>query len=265
MAGKRLGVLQFASRLRGAAERVFAEALQRLKAAGAIVVELDFEPPDDLSKSEFAVLLTELKSGLNAYFATMPAAVKARTLADVIAFNRTTPRETALFGQDLLEKAEATAGLDDPAYLKARADSLRAAGAEGIDRLLGGRQLDALIAPTYGPAGRIDLSGDHHLGGGSTILPAIAGYPHLTVPMGQALGLPLGLSFIGPAWSDAAMLALGFAFERAAQARRPPTYLPTLEDSADFAAACAPALTPAAPSRTIATNTNVQESSDGRR
>jgi amidase len=174
----------------------------------------------------------------------MPAAVQVRTLADVIAFNRATPRETALFGQDLLAKADATAGLDDPAYLEARADSLHAAGAEGIDRLLAEHQLDALIAPTYGPAGRIDLSGDHHLGGGSTGLPAIAGHPHLTVPMGQARGLPLGLSFIGPAWSDAAMLALGRAFERAAQARRAPTYLATLEDGPEIAAAFAPAAPP---------------------
>jgi amidase len=207
------------------------------------VIELDFEPAADLSQNEYAVLLSELKPGLNAYFATMPAAVKVRSLADVIAFNSATPRETALFGQELLERAEATAGLDDPAYLKARADSLRAAGAEGIDRLLAEHQLDALVAPTYGPAGRIDLSGDHHLGGGSTGLPAIAGYPHLTVPMGLALDLPLGLSFIGPAWSDAAMLALGHAFELATRARRPPTYLPTLEDGPEIAAAFGPSPT----------------------
>jgi amidase len=256
LAGKRLGVLKYASKLRPDVEVVFAQAVARLRAEGAEVIEVDFAPPDDLAKNEHAVLLTELKAGLNAYFATMPAGVKVRTLADVIAFNRATPRETALFGQDLLERAEATAGLEDPAYLKARADSLRVAGAEGIDRLLATDRLDALIAPTCGPAARIDVSGDHHWGGGASGLPAIAGYPHLTVPMGQVRDLPVGLSFIGPAWSDAAMLALGYAFERAVQARRAPTYLPTLEDDPDFVAASAPALTPAAAPRTMSANTN---------
>jgi amidase len=221
---------------------VFDQAVALLKAAGAEVVEVEFTPPETLGKDEHAVLLTELKAGLNSYLATMPAAVKTRTLADVIAFNRATPRELALFGQELLEKAQATPGLEDPVYLKARADSLRAAGALGIDRLLATDRLDALIAPTYGPAARIDLNGDHFWGGGSTGLPAIAGYPHLTVPMGQVRGLPLGLSFIGPAWSEAALLALGHAFEQAAQARRAPTYLATLEDSPDIAAAFAPPL-----------------------
>ena len=161
------------------------------------MIEVEFEAPDDLGADEHQVLMTELKAGLNAYFATMPPGVTVRSLADVIAFNLATPRELALFGQELLEKAEATLGLGDPAYLKARADSLRAAGAEGIDRLLAASRLDALIAPTYGPAARIDVNGDHFWGGGASGLPAIAGYPHLTVPMGQVRGLPVGLSFIG--------------------------------------------------------------------
>jgi len=240
LAGKRLGVLRYACKLQPPAEAVFDAAVARLKAEGADLIEVDFTPPEDLGQNELVVLLTELKACLNAYFATMPAAVKVRSLADVIAFNRATPREMALFGQELLEQAEATQGLADPAYLKARADSLHAAGAEGIDRLLAADKLDALIAPTYGPAARIDVSGDHFWGGGSTTLAAIAGYPHLTVPMGQAHGLPVGLSFIGPAWSDAAMLALGYAFEQAAGARRAPTYLPTLEDGAEIVAAFAP-------------------------
>jgi amidase len=256
VAGKRLGVLRYACKLRPAAEAMFDAAIARLRAEGAAVIEVDFAPPEDLGKNEHVVLLTELKAGLNAYFATMPAAVRVRTLADVIAFNLATPREMALFGQELLEKAEATLGLDDPAYLKARADSLRAAGVDGIDRLLAADRLDALIAPTYGPAARIDVSGDHFWGGGSTTLAAIAGYPHLTVSMGQVQGLPVGLSFIGAAWSDAAMLTLGYAFEQTAGARRPPTYLPTLEDGPEIAAAFAPALTPAAAPRTMAPNTN---------
>ena len=112
-------------------------------------------------------------------------------------------------------------------------------GADGIDQLIETHELDALIAPSFGPASRIDVaSGDHGWGRIST-LPAIAGYPHLTVPMGQVRGLPVGLSFVGQAWTDAAILALGHAFEQAAQARRPPTYLPSLEDTEEVASAVA--------------------------
>ena len=244
-------MLKQAARSRPAWDAVFEAAVALFKAGGAELVEVDFPPPPSLGKDEHAVMMTELKAGLNAYFATMPVAVAVRTLADVITFNRETPRETVLFGQDLLEKAEATPGLEDPAYLKARADGLRAAGAEGIDRLLAAGRLDALVAPTSGPAARIDVNGDHFWSGGVSGPPAVAGYPHLTVPMGQVRGLPVGLSFIGPAWGDAEMLRLGHAFEQAAKARRAPTYLPTLEDGSEAAAAFAAALTPAAPARTM--------------
>jgi len=249
--GKRLGVLSWATKLRPDVDAVFDAAVARLKAEGAEVVVIEFTPPETLGRDEHLVLMTELKAGLNAYLATMPAEVACRTLTDVIAFNRATPRELALFGQELLEKAEATPGLSDPAYQKHRADSLRAAGVEGIDKLLAEHRLDALIAPSYGPAGRIDVVGGDHGLGRSSILPAISGYPHLTVPMGQLRGLPVGLSFIGPAWSEAALLALGHAFELATRARRPPTYLATLEDGAEIAAA----LTPAVPARTMRAST----------
>ncbi|MZE41815.1 amidase, partial [Streptomyces sp. SID5477] len=170
---------------------------------------------DAVGGAEFTVLLTELKADLNAYLATTdPAQVQTRTLADVIAFNRATPRELALFDQDLFEAAEATGGLSDPAYVAARETSLRLAGAEGIDRLLKDNDVAVLIAPTTGPAWMTDVvNGDHYLGSAST-LPAVAGYPHLTVPMGQVGGLPVGLSFIGGQWQDARVLALGYAFEQ---------------------------------------------------
>jgi amidase len=228
--GKRLGILTFATGFSPDVDAVLANAIAALKARGADVVELkEYKPPAELNDAEMTVLLTELKVGLNAYLATTPAAVKTRTLADVIAFNKAHPRETVLFGQELFEQAEATKGLDDPAYLKARADSLRQAGIEGIDKLIGDNRLDALIAPSYGPAYRIDVvTGDNDTGGSSS-LPAIAGYPHLTVPMGQIRGLPVGLSFIGPAWSDDRLLALGYAFEHAVHARKPPKFIPSLE------------------------------------
>lgn len=240
--GKRLGVLSFATGLVPEEDALFDQAVDLLRAQGAEVVELkDYKPPESLGEDELLVLMTELKADLNAYLATTPAAVKTRTLADVIAFNRADPRELTLFGQELFEQAQETKGLDDPAYLKARADSLRQAGAEGIDKLLTDNRLDALIAPSFGPAYRVDVvTGDHDTGSSSS-LPAIAGYPHLTVPMGQVRGLPVGISFIGPAWSDAKILALGYAYEQASKARRPPQYLPSIEDTPEVQAAFAPA------------------------
>ncbi len=240
--GTRLGVLKFATGYSPATDAVFASAVDALRRQGAEVIEIaDYKPPEKLGDDELLVLLTELKADLNAYLATTPAAVKMRTLADIIAFNRAEPRELALFDQDLFERAEATRGLADPAYVKARADSLRQVGAEGIDRLLALHKLDALIAPTTGPAWRTDVVGGDHDQGGAGSLAAIAGYPHLTVPMGYVRGLPVGLSFIGPAWSEAKLLGFGADFEQATHARRPPTFAASVETSPEVAPLLAPA------------------------
>jgi len=239
--GKRLGVPAVAAGISPEVDAVFAKAVALLKARGAEVIELkDFKPPADLGAKEFLVLGTELKADLNTYLASTPATVKTRTLAEVIAFNKSHPRETVLFGQDIFEQAQQAKGLDDPAYLAARADSQRAAGPEGIDKLLTDNHLDALIAPSFGPAPKIDLPGGERIGGRSSTLPAIAGYPHLTVPMGQVQGLPVGLSFVGPAWSEARLLALGYAYEQASHARKPPTYIQSLEATPEAKAAFAP-------------------------
>src|SRR5204863_6321425 len=124
--------------------------------------------------------------------------------------------EMALFGQETFERAERTKGFDDPKYKKARATSFRASGPNGIDRLLKQYDVVALVGPTMPPAWKIDaVNGDQISGGGAGSLAAVAGYPHLTVPMGQVKGLPVGLSFIGPKWSDALILSLGYAFEQA--------------------------------------------------
>jgi amidase len=237
--GKRLGVLSFAcARFVPGVDVLFAEALDLCRREGAEVIELtDYRPSEAIGRQEQAVLLAEFKADLNAYLATTSATVRTRTLAELIAFNRETPRELVLFGQDLFEAAEASAGLDDPDYLAARAACLAAAGAEGIDRLVAEHRLDALIAPSYGPAWRIDVAAGDHGSGRISSLPAIAGYPNLTVPMGFVRGLPVGLAFVGPAWSDATQLALGHAFERAAGARQAPRYLAMLESDPAFEAA----------------------------
>lgn len=241
---KRIGVMKFAAGYHAATDRAFAAAQEAMKEAGAEIVDIEkFPNLDKIGEDELFVLLVELKAGLNAYLATTPQTVRTRTLKDVIAFNAATPAELALFGQDLFEQAEATKGLADPAYLKAAARAKRLAGKEGIDRLLKQHKLDALIAPTTGPAWTIDvITGDHFLGASST-LPAVAGYPNITVPMGEARGLPVGISFIGPAWSEAKLIALAYAFEQKTKTRKPPRYLRSVEDLDDVK----PALVPAAP------------------
>ena len=240
--GVRIGVARFLTGYSDGTDAVFEANLERLRQAGAVLIEIKDGPDmDAVGGAEFTVLLTELKADLNAYLATTdPAQVKTRTLADVIAFNRATPRELALFDQDLFEAADATGGLSDSAYVAARETSLRLAGAEGIDRLLKDNDVAVLIAPTTGPAWMTDVvNGDHYLGSAST-LPAVAGYPHLTVPMGQVGGLPVGLSFIGGQWQDARVLALGYAFEQLGPQRVAPAFPASLNSTRAVAPVLAP-------------------------
>ena len=230
--GTRIGVLRFTGPWSDGIDALFERSLAILRAQGATLVDItDAGDRAKIGPAELTVLLTELKVDLNAYLATTPAAVRTRTLADVIAFDTAQAgRELALFGQDSFVKAEATGGLDDPAYKAARALSLRLAGADGIDRMLAAQHLAALVSPTMPPAWKTDpVNGDQIGGGGPADLAAVAGYPHLSVPMGLVRGLPVGLSFVGPAWSEARLLAYGFAFEAARGPLPRPTLVPSLE------------------------------------
>jgi amidase len=234
--GKRIGVMRFASGF--GTDEAFEEALKALAAQGAILVPIEkFDRKPEMGQGEFKVLLTELKADLNAYLATTPATVRTRTLADVIAFNKANAdREMPLFDQDTFEEAEKTKGLDDPEYKKARETSLRLAGAEGIDKMLKDNDVVALVGPTVAAAWLIDaVHGDSYPGGGAGGFAAVAGYPHLTVPMGTVKGLPVGLSFIGPKWSDGMILSLGYAYEQASRKRVEPRFLPSIEDSPEIA------------------------------
>ena len=227
--GVRLGVLHFADGAEPETDYAYATALARLKAAGAVLVEVSLPDEAPIDHAEGIVLDTEFKADLNAYLAAAPAAVKTRTLAGLIAFNAASPDEMALFGQDTFLAAQKTDGLDDRDYQKALADSRRLAGPEGIDKLLADHELDALVAPTTGTAWRIDLiNGDHSPSSFSTF-PAVAGYPHLTVPMGLVKGMPVGLSFIGTAGADDKVLALGEAFERTGPGFIAPTFAASLD------------------------------------
>lgn len=234
--GVRIGVLT--DRIGGNARlrAAFDSALERLKAAGAELVEIADSRTglEGLGEAEFKVLMTELKADLNAYLASTPDTVTARTLKDIIAFNTANAAtELAWFDQSLFDLAESQKGLDDPEYKEALAKSKRLAGPEGIDKLLKTHDVRFLIGPSNAPAWVSDLvNGDHSIGPSQSQLPAVAGYPHITVPMGLVAGLPVGLSIIGGQWQDHAVIKAGYAFEQASKARIAPSYAPQAEAAA---------------------------------
>jgi amidase len=213
--GTRIGVMRFASTEQ--LNPAFETALAILKQQGAILVDIKKFDDRGIGKNENLVLNTELKADMAKYLKSSPAPISSRTLADLIRFNKDhAQQEMTLFGQEQFEQAEKTKGLDDPAYKKARQASFQAAGPNGIDRLLKEYKVVALVGPTAGPAWKIDaVNGDQFSGGGAGSLAAVAGYPHLTVPMGLVKGMPVGLSFMGPKWSEARLLSLGYAYEQA--------------------------------------------------
>ena len=213
--GKRIGVMRFASGF--GTDPAFETALAILRQQGATLVEIRKFDDSAIGKNENLVLQAELKADMATYLKSSPAPIAVRTLADLIAFDKAhAQQEMSLFGQDYFENSQKTKGLGDPAYRKARATGFRAAGPNGIDRLLKQYRVVALVGPTMPPAWKIDaVNGDQIAGGGAGSLAAVAGYPHLTVPMGLVKGLPVGLSFIGPKWSEAVLLSLGYAYEQA--------------------------------------------------
>ena len=229
--GKRIGVMRFASGF--GTDAAFETALAVLRERGATLVDIRKFDDHAIGDNEFKVLLTELKEGMAEYLRGSPAAIPVRSLADLIAFNKAhLQAEMTLFGQDTFELADKTKGLNDPAYKTARARSLRAAGRNGIDRLLKDNAVIALVGPTMPPAWKIDaVNGDQIAGGGAGSLAAVAGHPHLTVPMGLVKGLPVGLSFIGPKWSEPLLLSLGYAYEQARGPFPPPKFHRSIEGS----------------------------------
>lgn len=229
--GKRIGVLRFGAGRDPEMTGVYAHALAELKAAGATLVDVATPNMDPIQTAEQVALLDEFKDAIDSYLASTPAAVKTRNLAELIAYDQASPREMRYFGQSLFVQAQATAGKHSANYRPSLAKAKRLAGAQGIDRLLKQFHLDMLVAPTTTPAWRIDIVYGDANGDSFTTLPAVAGDPHLTVPMGQVRGLPVGLSLIGPARSEALLLDCGFAFEARSQGFVAPRYLRTIDDA----------------------------------
>jgi amidase len=233
--GARLGVARKFFGVNPQLDRLMEQALAVLRSAGATLVDpADLPTHGKLEDLELVVLLYELKAGLDAYLAARRAPVKS--LAEVIAFNEAhADRELRFFGQDLFLKAQAKGPLSSLEYLQALEACRRLSRREGLDAILGKERLDALVAPTggsgCGPTWTTDLiNGDPSFGGVFSWTPAaVAGYPSITVPAGSLSGLPVGISFLGAAWSEATLLRLAYAFEQATHHRRTPRLLPTLE------------------------------------
>ncbi len=226
--GARLGVAREYFTGNDEVDAVIEAAIAKMKALGAEIVDPVDLPKPEYGDAELAVLLHEFKHDLPLWLARFAPHAGVKNLADVIAFNQNhRAQEMPWFGQELFIKAQALGDLDSEAYRSALVSCAKLAREEGLRRVLQVHKLDALIAPTGGPAWLVDtINGDSGSGGASFSTPAaVAGYPHLTVPAGFVRGLPIGLSFIGPAWSEARLLALGYAFEQATLHRRAPRYL----------------------------------------
>ncbi|MFZ9682784.1 MAG: amidase [Cephaloticoccus sp.] len=228
--GKRLGLVRDPFGPHPKLDRVLDGALAALRAAGAEIVDpVTLPSMDDFGEAELEVMIYEIKVGLNAYFASLGPDAPIKSVAELVAFNRAhADRELKYFGQDYLEQAAAKGPLTEQAYLDARALCLKLARDEGINAALARHELDALVMISNGTAWPIDpVNGDSYTGGSSSWA-AVAGYPSVTVPAGQVMGLPVGLSFVGPAWSEARLLALAADFEAQAQARIVPGFAPTI-------------------------------------
>jgi amidase len=227
--GARIGVARkyFPSDATGA--RAMDTALEAMKVCGGILIDLsDGFPPDDMWPAEEQVLLYEFKTDLNAYLANR-GTTRVKTLKEVIEFNvQNKEAEMPYFGQELFLKAEEKGSLTEKAYLDSLEKCRRLSRHEGIDSVMERHRLDAIVAPSGGPAHRTDLvHGDRDTGGSSSPA-AVAGYPSITVPAATVFGLPMGISFFGRVWSESTLIRLAFAFEQATRFRRLPQFLATV-------------------------------------
>ncbi|HEX8558130.1 MAG TPA: amidase [Pyrinomonadaceae bacterium] len=229
--GARVGVARKFFGFNDRVDGLMADVIEVLRREGATVVDpADLPTHGKFDAAEFEVLLYEFKADLNKHLAGLPPGDHPRTLKELIDFNeKNRDREMPYFGQELFIRAEAKGPLTEPAYLKALRTSKALAGAQGIDAVMRRHNLDALIAPTGGPAWTTDLVNGDHFSGGSSSPAAVAGYPNVQVPAGHVHGLPVGVSFFGRAFTEARLIRIAYAYEQATRHRRPPRLLPTAD------------------------------------
>ena len=233
LAGARIGIVR--NRLFGnhaAVDRLAEVAIKDMRAQGAVIVDPAIIPTlGQFDDSEFEVLLFEFKADLSKFLAWFGPHAAVRSLRDVIAFNQARAgEELRHFGQEILMMADQKAPLTSDEYKKALEKNRRLARTEGIDAVMMRLNLDALVAPTGSPAWLIDLvNGDSAMAPSPSTIAAVAGYPHVTVPMGYYRGLPLGISFFGRAWSEPALIRMAYAYEQATRHRRPPRFAPSAD------------------------------------
>jgi len=224
--GARIGVARQFFGSNAPMDHLMEGCLAAMKRQGAELVDpADLPSHGSFDEDELEVMLYEIKAGLNRYLGALPAAARVHSLAGVIAFNLTHRRaEMPYFEQELFERAQRKGPLTEKTYLEARARCIKLSRTEGIDAVIRKHRVDAIVAPTSGPAPLNDfVLGDPNWSG-CTSPAAIAGYPHISVPAGFVRGLPVGISFFGTAWSEPALLKLAYAFEQATRARRAPGF-----------------------------------------
>ena len=228
--GARIGVARKYFGFSDAVDALMEESLDVMKRQGATLVDpADIETLGKFDDTELLVFLYELKADLNTYLARLGPSAPVRILKDIIEFNdRNRQKEMPYFGQDLFIKAEAKGPLTEKTYLDALAKNHQLARTEGIDAIMDKHQLDALVAPTGGPAWLTDLVNGDHVGGGSSNAAAVAGYPNINVTAGSIVGLPVGISFFGRAWNEPTLIKLAYAFEQTTKARQGPRFLTTV-------------------------------------
>jgi amidase len=227
----RIGVVRMFAGFDPEVDKLLDNVIQVLKSGGAEVIDpVDIPSLGPASGLELDVLMYEFKTDLNAYLASLGPNVHVKTLKDVIDFNeKNADREMPYFGQDIFIRAEEKGPLTTPDYLRALDQTRALSRVQGIDAVMAKGRLDALIAPTGGPAWTTDLVNGDHLSGASASGAAIAGYPNITVPCGLVHGLPIGVSFFGKAWSEPVLLRIAYAYEQADKHRTAPRFLPTLD------------------------------------
>jgi amidase len=228
MKGARLGVARKLFGFNTRVDQIMESCLKLMQQLGAELID-PIELEEKFGETEIEVLLYEFKADLNSYLAGLGPNARVHSLKEIIAFNeQNAERVMPYFGQERMIQAEAKGPLTEPAYIKALETNHRLARDEGIDAMLRKYRLDAIVAPSGGPAWLTDLINTDTYSGGGVSSPAVAGYPHITVPAGNIFGLPVGISFFAGAYQEPVLISLAYAFEQARAARQPPRFLPTI-------------------------------------